>query len=92
MSGCQPFKAALNEPQRELRTVAKPQNEFHILNIGGRIFDQLMPKRSICATILFAIFKKQRNTDLFDLSVPKGHNSQCQNAPFPLQMKQVKVS
>ena len=27
-----------------------------------------------------------------DLLVPKAHNSECQNLPFPLQIKPVKVS
>ena len=32
------------------------------------------------------------NTDLFDPSVPKAHNSECQNQPFPLRIKPVKVN
>ena len=27
------------------------------------------------------------NTDLFNPLVPKAHNSQCQNPPFPFQIK-----
>ena len=27
------------------------------------------------------------NTDLFNPLVPKTHNSECQNLPFPLQIK-----
>ena len=30
-------------------------------------------------------------TDLFNPLLPKGHNSECQNLPFPLQIKPVKV-
>ena len=30
-------------------------------------------------------------TDRFNPLVPKGHNSECQNLPFPLQIKAVKV-
>ena len=32
------------------------------------------------------------NTDLFNPLVSKGHNSECQNLPFHLQIKPVKVS
>ena len=32
------------------------------------------------------------NTDLSSPSVPKAHNTECQNLPFPLQIKAVKVS
>ena len=32
------------------------------------------------------------NTDLVNPLVPKVHNSECQNLPFPLQIKPVKVS
>ena len=31
-------------------------------------------------------------TDLFSPLVPKAHNSECQNLPFPLQIKPLKVS
>ena len=30
------------------------------------------------------------NTDLFNPLVPKARNSECQNLPFPLQIKPVK--
>ena len=44
----------------------------------------------------FWLVKKQMlqaaNTDLFNPLVPKAHNSECQNPPFPFQMKPVKVS
>ena len=30
------------------------------------------------------------NTDLFNPLVSKAHNSECQNLPFPLQIKPVK--
>ena len=40
------------------------------------------------------MFKKQMlqaaNTDLFNPSVPKAHNSEPQNVLFPLQIKPVK--
>ena len=32
------------------------------------------------------------NIDLFNPLVPKAHNSECQNLPFPLQIKPVNVS
>ena len=33
------------------------------------------------------------NTDLFNPLAPnKAHNSECQNPPFPLQIKPVKIS
>ena len=32
------------------------------------------------------------NADLFKPLVPKDHYSECQNHPFPLQIKPVKVS
>ena len=32
------------------------------------------------------------NTDFFNSTVPKAHNSECQNLLFPLQAKPVKVS
>ena len=32
------------------------------------------------------------DTDLFNPSVPKDHNNECQNLQFPLQIKPVKVS
>ena len=38
---------------------------------------------------------KAANTDLFNPLVPKAHNSECQNLPFPLQIepsKSVKAS
>ena len=31
------------------------------------------------------------NTDLFNPLVPKAHNIECQNLPFPLQIMAVKV-
>ena len=31
------------------------------------------------------------NTDIFNLLVPEAHNSECQNLPFPLQIKLIKV-
>ena len=32
------------------------------------------------------------STDLFNPLVPKAHNSECQNLPFPLQIEGLKVS
>ena len=32
------------------------------------------------------------NTDLFNPSVPKAQNSECQNILFPFEIKAVKVS
>ena len=32
------------------------------------------------------------NTDLFNPSVPKASNSECQNLLFPLQIKPVKIN
>ena len=32
------------------------------------------------------------NTDLFNPLVAKAHNSECQNLPFTLQIRPVKVS
>ena len=31
------------------------------------------------------------NTDLFNQLVPKAYNGECQNLPFPLQIKPLKV-
>ena len=35
---------------------------------------------------------KAANTDLFNPFVPKAHNSEYQNRPFPWQIKPVKAS
>ena len=35
---------------------------------------------------------QEASTDLFNLLVPKAHNSECQNLLFPLQIKPVKAS
>ena len=55
-----------------------------------------MPKMYFCTSVSFSVFKKQKlqaaNTDLFNPLIPKAHNSECQNLPFPLQIKAVKVS
>ena len=32
------------------------------------------------------------STDLFNTLVPKAHNIVCQNLPFPLQLKPLRVS
>ena len=32
------------------------------------------------------------NSDLFNPLIPKAHNSECQNQPFPVRIKAVKVS
>ena len=32
------------------------------------------------------------STDLFNPVVPEAHNRECQNLPFPLHIKPVKVS
>ena len=46
--------------------------------------------------MLFIVFKKQMlqaaNTDLFNPIGPKTYNSECQNLPFPLQIKSIKVN
>ena len=46
--------------------------------------------------IIYSFYKKQTlqaaNTDLLNPLVPKAHNCECQNLPFPLQTKPVKVS
>ena len=46
--------------------------------------------------IKFIVFKKEMlqaaNTYLFNPLVPKAHNSECQNLPFPLQIRPVQVS
>ena len=55
----------------------------------------LMPKRYVCISYLIFSFKKQMleggNSDLFNPLVPKAHNSECQNLPFPLQINPVKI-
>ena len=35
---------------------------------------------------------QEAKTDLFNPLVPKAHKSECQNLPFPLQIKPVKVN
>ena len=35
---------------------------------------------------------QEPNTDLFNPLVPKAHNRECQNLPFPLKIKPVNVS
>ena len=51
-----------------------------------------MPKRYFCTSQLI-VLKKQMlqaaNTDLFNPLIAKAHNSECQDLPFPLQIKLV---
>ena len=57
-------------------------------------FNPLMPKGYFGTSIKCIGFKKQMlqaaNTELFNRSVPKAHNSESQNLPFPLQIRPVK--
>ena len=66
------------------------------MRLSLRQFNPLMPKRYFCTSKLFLVFKKQMlqraSTDLLNPLVHTAHNGECQNLPFPLQIKSVKVS
>ena len=61
-----------------------------------KIFNPLMPNRYFCTSISFVVFKKETlqtaNIDPKVPLVPKTRNIECQNLPFPLQIKPVKLS
>ena len=55
----------------------------------------LVPKVYLCTLLAFIIFKKPMvqaaNTDLFNPLVPQTQTRECQNLPFPLQIRQSKA-
>ena len=69
---------------------------IHIHDYYFLKYEPINAEKVLLYLYLIYSFKKQMwqaaNTDLYNPSVPKAHNSERQHLPFPLQFKPVKVS
>ena len=58
------------------------------LNCVSHIYSTFMPRCVHLCPVQCTVYVQctAANTDLFNPLVPKAHNSECQNLPFPLQI------